>query len=49
MNMSYILYNHKTSPLSKLDKQMVEAVPAGGNWKDIPESIPSKRDRKSVV
>ena len=41
--MSYILYNHKTSPLSKLDKQMVEAVPAGGNWKDIPESIPSKR------
>jgi DNA (cytosine-5)-methyltransferase 1 len=43
MNMSYILYNHKTSPLSKLDKQMVEAVPAGGNWKDIPESIPSKR------
>ncbi len=41
--MNYKLYNHKTSPLSELDKRMVEAVPAGGNWKNIPVSIPSKR------
>lgn len=41
--MNYKLYNHKTSPLSELDKRMVESVPAGGNWKNIPETIPSKR------
>jgi DNA (cytosine-5)-methyltransferase 1 len=35
--------NHFSARLSKLDMQMVEAVPEGGNWKDIPESIPSKR------
>ncbi len=35
--------NHFTARLSALDLQMVWAVPSGGNWKDIPESIPSKR------
>lgn len=35
--------NHYTSRLSKLDLMMIEAVPPGGNWKNIPESIPSKR------
>jgi Alw26I/Eco31I/Esp3I family type II restriction m6 adenine DNA methyltransferase len=35
--------NHFSARLSKLDMRMVVAVPEGGNWKDIPESIPSKR------
>lgn len=35
--------NHFSASLSEVDKRMVQAVPTGGNWKDIPESIPSKR------
>ena len=35
--------NHFSAHLSDLDMRIVEAVPEGGNWKDIPESIPSKR------
>ena len=35
--------NHYSSTLSELDLKMVLAVPPGGNWKNIPESIPSKR------
>lgn len=35
--------NHCTSSLSLLDLEMVKSVPPGGNWKDIPDSIPSKR------
>ena len=37
------IYNHQTSSLSELDLQMVKAIPTGGNWKDIPTTIPSKR------
>jgi Alw26I/Eco31I/Esp3I family type II restriction m6 adenine DNA methyltransferase len=35
--------NHFTPGLSELDLRMVKAVPPGGNWKDIPKSIPSER------
>lgn len=35
--------NHYSPKLSDLDIKMVESVPPGGNWKNIPESIPSKR------
>ncbi|HEY7418464.1 MAG TPA: DNA (cytosine-5-)-methyltransferase [Ktedonobacteraceae bacterium] len=35
--------NHFSPGLSQLDQQIVRAVPPGGNWKDIPEEIPSKR------
>ena len=35
--------NHFSAHLSDLDMRIVEAVPEGGNWKNIPESIPSKR------
>lgn len=35
--------NHYTHKLSELDLLMVKAVPPGGNWKNIPHSIPSKR------
>jgi len=38
-----MIYNHITYPLSELDMQMVVSVPQGGNWKNIPTSIPSKR------
>ncbi len=36
-------HNHVTYSLSENDLLMVESVPPGGNWKDIPEEIPSKR------
>jgi len=38
--------NHYSAKLSDLDMRMVEVVPQGGNWKNIPESIPSKRLEK---
>lgn len=42
-NMRKIIYNHQTNKLSELDLQMVKSVPPGGNWQNIPASIPSKR------
>ncbi len=35
--------NHVAARLSELDMRMVKSVPEGGNWKDIPDTIPSKR------
>jgi hypothetical protein len=35
--------NHFTPALSAIDLEIVHAVPPGGNWKDIPESVPSRR------
>lgn len=37
------IYNHISYPLSENDMKMVVAIPPGGNWMDIPLSIPSKR------
>lgn len=37
------VYNHKTAPLSDLEMKMVYAIPEGGNWRDIPADIDSKR------
>lgn len=38
-----ICYNHEIPTLSELDKEMISHVPQGGNWQNIPESVPSKR------
>jgi len=38
-----MVYNHVTYALSKNDLRMVRSVPPGGNWKNIPTDIPSKR------
>lgn len=35
--------NHITASLSELDMKIIESVPQGGNWKNIPETIPSNR------
>src|SRR5918997_2364265 len=35
--------NHYASTLSELDRTIARSVPPGGNWKDIPETVPSKR------
>lgn len=35
--------NHYSARLSPVDLTMVRSVPPGGNWKDIPTDIPSKR------
>jgi len=37
------IHNHFSSRLSELDMQIVKSVPPGGNWKNIPEHVPSKR------
>lgn len=38
-----MIFNHYASSLSELDMQVVKCVPPGGNWKNIPESVPSQR------
>lgn len=38
-----MIYNHYAAKLSDLDMMVVKCVPPGGNWKDIPESVPSQR------
>jgi Alw26I/Eco31I/Esp3I family type II restriction m6 adenine DNA methyltransferase len=35
--------NHYSASLSELDLRIARAVPPGGNWKNIPESVPSQR------
>lgn len=35
--------NHYAATLSELDLRICRSVPPGGNWKDIPEDIPSER------
>jgi DNA (cytosine-5)-methyltransferase 1 len=36
-------HNHYSASLSELDMAVLRAVPPGGNWKDVPPSIPCKR------
>jgi DNA (cytosine-5)-methyltransferase 1 len=38
-----LIPNHRTARLSDLDMQVVLAVPPGGNWKDVPATVPGKR------
>jgi len=38
-----IIANHYSGALSELDMQIALSVPPGGNWKDIPETVPSQR------
>ncbi len=37
------LYNHIAPGLSKLEWEMAKHIPAGGNWQNIPDTIPSQR------
>jgi len=34
---------HEIQKLSELDLKMIKSVPSGGNWQDIPTTIPSRR------
>ncbi len=36
-------FNHIPPGLSDLDREIIRHVPQGGNWQDIPESVPSAR------
>lgn len=38
-----MIANHYAAKLSDLDMQIISHVPQGGNWKNIPESVPSQR------
>lgn len=39
----FMIPNHKAAKLSELDMMIVNSVPPGGNWKNIPLDVPSKR------
>jgi DNA (cytosine-5)-methyltransferase 1 len=41
--MSTKIHNHYASTLSELDLLICRSVPPGGNWKNIPADVPSKR------
>ena len=43
MTRQCVIPNHYTARLSALDLATAVCVPPGGNWKDIPTTIPSKR------
>lgn len=43
------LYNHEAASLSKLDLEMVRAVPPGGNWKNIPDEIVARSRRLQQI
>ncbi|WP_245413505.1 DNA (cytosine-5-)-methyltransferase [Mangrovicella endophytica] len=38
-----MISNHQSATLSELDLQFARSVPPGGNWQDIPVSVPSAR------
>ncbi|WP_435868755.1 DNA (cytosine-5-)-methyltransferase [Aliarcobacter butzleri] len=38
-----MLHNHTINKVSELDMKMIVSIPEGGNWKNIPLDIPSKR------
>lgn len=46
---SKMLYNHVCSSLSELDMEMIQSVPAGGNWQDIPLKIIQKSARLTQI
>jgi len=37
------IYNHIAPRFSEIETEMVKHIPPGGNWKNIPDTIPSKR------
>lgn len=41
--MPKLIYNHIAPKLSDLEWKMVKHIPPGGNWQNIPPSIPSQR------
>ncbi len=43
LNNQNIIPNHYTARLSALDLEAAICVPPGGNWKNIPKTVPSKR------
>ena len=36
-------FNNEMPSLSELDREILSHVPEGGNWQDIPDTVPSKR------
>jgi DNA (cytosine-5)-methyltransferase 1 len=38
-----MIHDHVSGRLSALDARVVNAVPPGGNWRDLPDDFPSKR------
>lgn len=40
------VHNHKRPHMSELDKKIISHIPPGGNYMDVPSSIPSKRIKK---
>lgn len=44
-----IILNHTTFTLSKLDMEMIENIPQGGNWKNIPQNVIQKSQRLTKI
>nr|KXH74973.1 MAG: hypothetical protein AM325_11605 [Candidatus Thorarchaeota archaeon SMTZ1-45] len=44
-----LLYNHVCSSLSELDVEIIQSVPQGGNWQDIPLRVIQKSARLTQI
>ena len=49
LDLSDVLFNHTCSPLSELDMEMIQAVPEGGNWQNIPTHVVKKSARLTQI
>ncbi|MBN2228598.1 MAG: DNA cytosine methyltransferase [Candidatus Thorarchaeota archaeon] len=49
LELEKILFNHICSTLSELDMEILQSVPSGGNWKDIPEATIAKSARLTQI
>ena len=43
------ILNHNTFTLSELDMEMIEAIPPGGNWQNIPQKTINKSERLKKI
>lgn len=43
LRLGELFFNHEIPALSELDRQIISHVPEGGNWQDIPVTVPSER------
>ncbi len=49
LEVSKVLYNHMCSTLSDLDMEIIQSVPEGGNWQDIPLNVVQKSARLKQI
>lgn len=47
--LQHVIFNHMEYKLSDLDIEMIQNIPPGGNWKDIPRPVVEKSQRLMTI